>query len=68
VTLERWTAFVGVLLVVVFTPGPDFAVVFHDPALAPGTRRPPLDHPTRPTRKTRHPGAAVLGFSRRLAG
>jgi threonine/homoserine/homoserine lactone efflux protein len=26
-TLERWTAFVGVLLVVVFTPGPDFAVV-----------------------------------------
>jgi threonine/homoserine/homoserine lactone efflux protein len=26
VTLERWTAFVGVL-VVVFTPGPDFAVV-----------------------------------------
>jgi threonine/homoserine/homoserine lactone efflux protein len=27
VTLERWTAFLGVLLVVVLTPGPDFAVV-----------------------------------------
>ena len=26
-TFERWAAFVGVLLVVVFTPGPDFAVV-----------------------------------------
>jgi threonine/homoserine/homoserine lactone efflux protein len=26
-TLERWTAFVGVLLVVLCTPGPDFAVV-----------------------------------------
>ena len=27
----------------------------HDPALAPTTRRPPLDHPARPARSTRHP-------------
>ena len=27
----------------------------HDPALAPPTRRPPLDHPARPARSTRHP-------------
>jgi hypothetical protein len=27
----------------------------HDPALAPAPRPPPLDHPTRPGRPTRHP-------------
>jgi threonine/homoserine/homoserine lactone efflux protein len=35
-TIERWTAFVGVLLVVVCTPGPDFAVVLRHALAGPG--------------------------------
>jgi threonine/homoserine/homoserine lactone efflux protein len=35
-TLERWTAFVGVLLVVLCTPGPDFAVVLRHALAGPG--------------------------------
>jgi threonine/homoserine/homoserine lactone efflux protein len=65
VTLERWTAFVGVLLVVVFTPGPDFAVVL----------RHALGGPARGVRAAAgnvtglagHTTAAALGLSAVLA-
>jgi hypothetical protein len=30
-------------------------ITVHDPALAPTTHRPPLDHPARPARSTSHP-------------
>lgn len=64
-TLERWTAFVGVLLVVVFTPGPDFAVVL----------RHSLGGPARGVRAAAgnvtglacHTTAAALGLSAVLA-
>ena len=64
-TLERWTAFVGVLLVVVFTPGPDFAVVL----------RHALARPARGVRAAAgnvtglaaHTAAAALGLSALLA-
>src|SRR5690606_29819934 len=65
VTLERWTAFLGVLLVVVLTPGPDFAVVL----------RHSLAGPARGVRAAAgittglacHTTAAALGLSAALA-
>jgi threonine/homoserine/homoserine lactone efflux protein len=65
VSIERWTAFVGVLLVVLCTPGPDFAVVL----------RHALEHPRRGARAAAgivtglagHTAAAALGLSAVLA-
>jgi threonine/homoserine/homoserine lactone efflux protein len=65
VTVERWTAFVGVLLVVLCTPGPDFAVVL----------RHALASPSRGTRAAAgivtglagHTAAAAVGLSAVLA-
>ena len=64
-TLERWTAFVGVLLVVLCTPGPDFTVVL----------RHALASPSRGARAaagivtglTVHTAAAAVGLSAVLA-
>ncbi|MHA6628616.1 LysE family translocator [Pseudonocardia sichuanensis] len=64
-SIERWTAFVGVLLVVLCTPGPDFAVVL----------RHALEHPRRGARAAAgivtglagHTAAAALGLSAVLA-
>ena len=64
-TIERWTAFVGVLLVVVCTPGPDFAVVLRH-ALA-GPRRGALAAAGIVTGLTGHTAAAALGLSAVLA-
>jgi hypothetical protein len=61
VTLERWTAFVGVLLVVVFTPGPDFAVVLRH-ALA-GPVRGVRAAAGNVTGLAGHTAAAALGLS-----
>jgi threonine/homoserine/homoserine lactone efflux protein len=65
VTLERWTAFVGVLLVVVFTPGPDFAVVLRHALASParGVRAAAGNV----TGLTGHTAAAALGLSAVLA-
>jgi threonine/homoserine/homoserine lactone efflux protein len=65
VTLERWTAFLGVLLVVVCTPGPDFAVVLRHSLAAPR-------HGVRAaagivTGLAGHTAAAALGLSAVLA-
>jgi threonine/homoserine/homoserine lactone efflux protein len=60
-TLERWTAFVGVLLVVVFTPGPDFAVVLRH-ALA-GPVRGVRAAAGNVTGLAAHTAAAALGLS-----
>jgi threonine/homoserine/homoserine lactone efflux protein len=65
VSIERWTAFVGVLLVILCTPGPDFAVVL----------RHSLEHPRRGARAAAgivtglagHTAAAALGLSAVLA-
>jgi threonine/homoserine/homoserine lactone efflux protein len=65
VSVERWTAFVGVLLVVLCTPGPDFAVVL----------RHALEHPGRGARAAAgivtglagHTAAAAFGLSAVLA-
>jgi threonine/homoserine/homoserine lactone efflux protein len=65
VTLERWTAFVGVLLVVVFTPGPDFAVVLRH-ALA-GPARGVRAAAGNVTGLAGHTAAAALGLSAVLA-
>jgi threonine/homoserine/homoserine lactone efflux protein len=65
VTLERWTAFVGVLLVVVFTPGPDFAVVLRH-ALA-GPARGLRAAAGNVTGLAGHTAAAGLGLSAVLA-
>ena len=64
-TLERWTAFVGVLLVVVFTPGPDFAVVLRHALASParGVRAAAGNV----TGLTGHTAAAALGLSAVLA-
>ena len=64
-TLERWTAFVGVLLVVVFTPGPDFAVVLRH-ALA-GPARGVRAAAGTVTGLAGHTAAAALGLSAVLA-
>jgi threonine/homoserine/homoserine lactone efflux protein len=64
-TLERWTAFVGVLLVVVFTPGPDFAVVLRH-ALA-GPARGVRAAAGNVTGLAVHTTAAALGLSAVLA-
>jgi threonine/homoserine/homoserine lactone efflux protein len=64
-TLERWTAFVGVLLVVVFTPGPDFAVVLRH-ALA-GPARGMRAAAGNVTGLAAHTAAAALGLSAVLA-
>jgi threonine/homoserine/homoserine lactone efflux protein len=64
-TLERWTAFVGVLLVVVFTPGPDFAVVLRH-ALA-GSARGVRAAAGNVTGLAAHTAAAALGLSALLA-
>jgi threonine/homoserine/homoserine lactone efflux protein len=64
-TLERWSAFVGVLLVVLCTPGPDFAVVL----------RHALGSPRRGVRAAAgivtglagHTAAAAVGLSALLA-
>jgi threonine/homoserine/homoserine lactone efflux protein len=65
VTLERWTAFVGVLLVVLCTPGPDFAVVLRH-ALA-GPRRGVRAAAGIVTGLAGHTAAAALGLSAVLA-
>ena len=64
-TLERWTAFVGVLLVVVFTPGPDFAVVLRHALACParGVRAAAGNV----TGLAAHTAAAALGLSAVLA-
>jgi threonine/homoserine/homoserine lactone efflux protein len=64
-TLERWTGFVGVLLVVVFTPGPDFAVVLRH-ALA-GPARGVRAAMGNVTGLAAHTTAAALGVSAVLA-
>jgi threonine/homoserine/homoserine lactone efflux protein len=64
-TLERWTGFVGVLLVVVFTPGPDFAVVLRH-ALA-GPVRGVRAAAGNVTGLAAHTTAAALGLSAVLA-
>lgn len=64
-TIERWTAFVGVLLVVVCTPGPDFAVVLRH-ALA-GPRRGALAAAGIVAGLAGHTAAAALGLSAVLA-
>lgn len=64
-TVERWTAFVGVLLVVVCTPGPDFAVVLRH-ALA-GPRRGTRAAAGIVTGLAVHTAAAALGLSAVLA-
>ncbi|MHA6619097.1 LysE family translocator [Pseudonocardia sp. DLS-67] len=64
-TLERWTAFVGVLLVVLCTPGPDFAVVLRH-ALA-GPRRGARAAAGIVTGLAGHTAAAALGLSAVLA-
>jgi len=65
VTLERWTAFIGVLLVVVFTPGPDFAVVLRH-ALG-GAARGVRAAAGNVTGLAVHTTAAALGLSAVLA-
>jgi threonine/homoserine/homoserine lactone efflux protein len=65
VTLERWAAFVGVLLVIVFTPGPDFAVVLRH-ALA-GPARGMRAAAGNVTGLAAHTAAAALGLSAVLA-
>jgi threonine/homoserine/homoserine lactone efflux protein len=65
VTLERWTAFVGVLLVVLCTPGPDFAVVLRHALAAP--RRGVRAAAGVLTGLTGHTAAAALGLSALLA-
>lgn len=62
---ERWLAFVGVLLVVLCTPGPDFAVVLRH-ALA-GPRRGVRAAAGVLTGLTGHTAAAALGLSTLLA-
>ncbi len=64
-TAERWTAFVGVLLVVVCTPGPDFAVVLRH-ALA-GPRRGTRAAAGIVTGLAAHTAAVALGLSAVLA-
>lgn len=64
-TLERWAAFVGVLLVIVFTPGPDFAVVLRH-ALA-GPARGMRAAAGNVTGLAAHTAAAALGLSAVLA-
>jgi threonine/homoserine/homoserine lactone efflux protein len=65
VTLERWTAFVGVLLVVLCTPGPDFTVVLRH-ALA-GPRHGVRAAAGIVTGLAGHTAAAALGLSAILA-
>jgi threonine/homoserine/homoserine lactone efflux protein len=65
VTLERWFAFLGVLLVVVFTPGPDFAVVLRH-ALT-GARHGARAAAGVVTGLAGHTAAAALGLSAVLA-
>jgi threonine/homoserine/homoserine lactone efflux protein len=64
-TLERWAAFVGVLLVVVVTPGPDFAVVLRH-ALG-GPRQGARAAAGMITGLAGHSAAAALGLSAVLA-
>ena len=64
-TVERWAAFVGVLLVMVFTPGPDFAVVLRH-ALA-GPARGMRAAAGNVTGLAAHTAAAALGLSAVLA-
>ena len=64
-TPERWTAFVGVLLVVLCTPGPDFAVVLRH-ALA-GPRPAARAAAGIVTGLAGHTAAAALGLSAVLA-
>jgi threonine/homoserine/homoserine lactone efflux protein len=65
VTPERWTAFVGVLLVVLCTPGPDFAVVLRHALAAP--RRGVRAAAGIVTGLAGHTAAAALGLSAVLA-
>jgi threonine/homoserine/homoserine lactone efflux protein len=65
VSPERWTAFVGVLLVVLCTPGPDFAVVLRHALAAP--RRGVRAAAGVLTGLTVHTAAAALGLSAVLA-
>jgi threonine/homoserine/homoserine lactone efflux protein len=64
-TLERWTAFVGVLLVVLCTPGPDFAVVVRHSLASP--RRGVRAAAGIETGLAAHTAAAALGLSAVLA-
>jgi threonine/homoserine/homoserine lactone efflux protein len=64
-TIERWTAFVGVLLVVLCTPGPDFAVVLRHALAGPG--RGVRAAAGIVTGLTVHTAAAALGLSAVLA-
>lgn len=64
-TIESWTAFLGVLLVVVCTPGPDFAVLLRH-ALA-GPRRGVRAAAGILTGLSVHTAAAALGLSALLA-
>jgi threonine/homoserine/homoserine lactone efflux protein len=64
-TIERWSAFLGVLLVVLCTPGPDFAVVLRH-ALA-DARRGVRAAAGIVTGLAGHTAAAALGLSALLA-
>ncbi|GAA5116140.1 LysE family translocator [Pseudonocardia adelaidensis] len=64
-TPERWTAFVGVLLVVLCTPGPDFAVVLRHALADP--RRGAKAAAGIVTGLAGHTAAAALGLSAVLA-